>query len=179
MFKKKHHALTHSENRMKLCLFWLKKSDKLVKIEEKFKKKICSIYTGYHCNDYRLPTGICVKCRVHVYEICNKKRTADSLNLPDYSAWTDPKQYLRTYSEITCQCTLCEKARSTHIINFMKSKNGNNFNKCALSKQEENTKASKVELRKWKKCLTDISPGRGHQCTKVTHYSNIKKHAMI
>lgn len=164
----KDHALTHIENRKKVCLFCLKKNNShLFEVKGKLQERI-TVLVNYDFNDERLPSVICTSCRMIVYRQTdiNKKCAKGSLNFPDYSNWTYPNQLsTRSNDGVVCTCTLCQLARSRSQFNFSSS-----------NKSELKSKNFKNKVKKCPKCLTMVSRGKNHNCNNTSNYDNVKEH---
>ena len=85
-------ALTHTKCRAMLCLICVLK--KAVRpISEVVRQQIKTYHHAGldHINDDRLPTSICVKCRLHLGQLASGKRV-DKLPMFDYKLLDHPPQ---------------------------------------------------------------------------------------
>lgn len=106
-------ALTHDENREKLCILCLKVSSKYVKT--KFVKilskgaieAIIKSLVDYNASDQYYPNVICSGCLRKLYRF--NKGLQKTIELPNLSPFDKPKnKYSRNGF---CQCSLCEIVR--------------------------------------------------------------------
>lgn len=118
-------ALTHEENRKRVCLFCLKKcsikdgvdKNKMRPITAKGKiDELINTIVKYDSTREELPNAICNSCCVKLY---NKK-----LNAPDLLQFKPLNTITRSYNSILCQCLVCEIARSTINSNSTGFKKG-------------------------------------------------------
>jgi hypothetical protein len=161
--KSKDHAGSHSENRMRICLFCLKKKQKMIKIDGALRKKIENVIQ-YNHEDNRLPSVVCSACKINVHRCVNNSNNKTSINLPDYSHFRPIHKNTRLKSAKICDCNLCELVRYPGHHNFLKSI------------QVSGKKPRKLTKKKCTNCLLELSRGKQHICNSSNHYNNLKEH---
>lgn len=161
--KSKDHAGSHSENRMRICLFCLKKKGKMIKIDGALRTKIENVIEYDH-EDNRLPSVVCSACKINVYRCVNNINNKTSIKLPDYSHFRSIHKNTRSKSAKLCECSLCQLVRKPGHPNFLKSI------------QVSGKKTKNLTKKKCTKCLLELSRGKQHICNSSNHYNNLKEH---
>lgn len=146
----KDHAATHDENRLKMCLFCLKKKNKMIPISGVLKENIEKLVTYDEC-DERLPSVVCDACRILIYREIKKELSLRTLKLRDYSNFKVMDPNTRSKIDKTCECTLCDLSRKPGHENFLV----NPVNK---------------KLKKCSKCRSDLVVGKPHFCNKNSNH---------
>lgn len=118
-------ALTHEEDRQRVCLFWLKVQStrdlknlnkmRIItpngKIEERVKKFFCD----YDSSRQELPTAVCNTCYVTIY-----KTGENQLIGANRMKFNPIRTDVRSFNSDGCLCTLCEIARKNKNPRFLK-----------------------------------------------------------
>ena len=117
----KDHALTHAENRKKICLLCLKKKKTIYIIKGSIKKKFI-LDSKTDLNNDLLPSGLCCGCKIKVFSAA-KENSNTKILLPDYTTFLGESAKTRSqgYSH-PCICKLCKLARDTTSWNFKNEK---------------------------------------------------------
>lgn len=156
-------SITHNENRIKICLFCLKKKKPMHKIEGTLQKNIEAII-NYDKTDDRLPAAVCVACKIIVYRSLKLEKEEIKITLPDYSKFQSLRKNTRSENSKLCSCNLCELVRNPGSFNFVK--------KQSVSQEVKELKNN------CKRCNLEISWGKPHFCTTKTSntYQDLKEH---
>lgn len=140
--KSKDHARTHEENRSVVCLFCLKKKDKMWNIVGILKSKIKNV-VNINVDDSRYPSAVCSTCKIVLYKSC-KQGLGDqaTLSLPDYSNFPALSCTTRSQDNILCECNLCKLVRAPpqNIIRGKITKNKAAHRKCNKCGRKLDTK---------------------------------------
>ena len=162
------HALSHEENRSKICFLCFEKKTNVYEIQGALKNNLkelvkCDDITIYFKNN-RLPKVLCGTCRKKVYanlslEPCQK------INLPDFSRFEGGE----IASEGKCQCHLCFLARE---IKFPGISSSNNNETIKFKKSKFNLK--KIMFKRCNNCLSIIKRGIRHDCNSRTKIQNVQ-----
>lgn len=159
----KNHAMSHEENRLRMCTLCGKKhtgsKNRMFEISSVLNKLIVSFVNNYDINDERLPKAICGTCKVRLYTAAKNKRNGleFSITLPDYSHFK--KCYItRSSGGKICNCSLCHSVRDVDHYNFNSTKKQNKCKKKYLCPE----------------CLSTnkVSVG-GHKCYKSKLVQNL------
>lgn len=106
----KDHALTHDENRFKVCLLCFRKRKEMFIIQMKLTDHVKSLFENYDEADDRIPGALCGSCKRNVSKMMNGQM--QKIEFPDLSIfWHKPKA-TRSRDNMKCDCALCEIARS-------------------------------------------------------------------
>lgn len=97
-------ALTHDENRCKVCFLCFRKQKRMYVIKNQLKIDINKLVDNY-TDERSLPAGLCSTCRNKVLKAKAETRKLES---PDLSIFK-PVQITRS----RCECKICEIARET------------------------------------------------------------------
>ena len=120
-----HKALTHDENRAKVCaVCYCKSGSKATrKVSDQHEAAIKDlVFEGYNKNDSKFPSGLCDTCHFSLldnvagYSLKNKKSPPRLLILPDTETYEIQLQRVtRGNSASSCQCIICDVARLNGI----------------------------------------------------------------
>lgn len=125
----KRQALTHDQNRLKVCLLCLKKKKNMYAIKNQLENDLHEYFPNYVDNE-AIPAALCSSCKRRFYE--KKCGGNNNLEFPDLSVFQLPKN-TRSRIDLKCNCKNCEIARSLPINisgkskDFIESENGKNF----------------------------------------------------
>ena len=75
------HALTHDENRLKVCMLCFRKGKQIFSLKLKLKSDFEKIYTNY-VDDNNIPGSLCSTCK---RDISRAKQKKPKRELPDFS----------------------------------------------------------------------------------------------
>lgn len=144
----------HEENRSKVCLLCFRKATTAKPISKMLKSIIIQNFIPYYCEtDSVFPKVLCSSCYAMVYRFLKGK---EPLNFVVHDYPKDKSIETRSSSDHS-NCNLCKTARQT--IFPKRSKH------CTQKSPSPKTCAF---------CLTVISRGKRHKCTKRTKLQNIE-----
>lgn len=148
---------THEENRLKVCLLCFGKVKQAKHINNSLKQTIKDRYLpDYDESNEIYPKVLCGSCYIALYR-CNKGEKLPKIQVHKYP---DRRINLRTGSHVDCDiCRVAQQTLQNPVTNFSKGKKASKF-----------VKICKV-------CLTQVGPGKAHECNKYTKLQNLAKMA--
>ncbi|CAH0547097.1 unnamed protein product [Brassicogethes aeneus] len=162
----KDHALTHSENRFKVCLFCFKKKKAMFPIKDKLKLVVLSLFADYDVEEKSLPVALCSSCKIKIYKAKHGSGRME-LKLPILSDDEKQKRATRSQDVTKCSCKLCQIARAVPA-NIAQA----THDFITEQHKKEMVVSSSVEKR-CSVCCTILARGKQHVCNKVSLVQNI------
>ena len=172
MFKiLKNHALSHAENRFKICLLCSKKTKLMIKIELVLKEKL-NHFINVNYNDDCLPCVICTTCKrkLYTYFSNNDPEKTQNFIVSDLNTFLQTKnKNLIKRNMIKCKCYLCKLARTPKTGNFSKR----TILPPKIKKIKNIKKRNKEKIcSKW---LSVTNNGNPHKCNLSARIENLSK----
>lgn len=159
----KDHGFSHEENRYKICLICLRKTEKMFEINEHLLKNLKSALNMEFVLEDHLPASLCSSCKRNISFKLSKDNTRNvTLKLPDFSKFSDYEKRSSVTEKRMCSCYLCELARQLY-----KSKNKRKSN-VTVSKSQKN-----VTTKRCCKCFKKIGQGVSHKCNRSACVENL------
>lgn len=162
----------HNDFRKAVCLLCFKKGKGFECINEAQRDIIENhVISGLSLLDERLPTVLCVSCRITI----NKYRNNDfSVSLKDtiydYSKLNSLQTVTRTSP--TCSCVICYIGRSTPFSKVTNTENMRPIQSCRGRPRTQSDPPTAIKI--CSACLTPIGRGIAHSCLNSDRVNNIK-----
>jgi hypothetical protein len=164
-------ALTHDENREKVCAVCMNKAKYTITdcVLERIKTYFIE---NFDIEDPCLPSGICAKCRSDLLDISNGKK--DTTILPDAYDFSEiVPQYLRSTRANTnplCHCHMCDIARQklTSIPHRKKGRPSSDLNNTSIMEKQS-------IIRLCSSCKSPVRRGLPHKCNVSSLRENISQ----
>lgn len=183
----KDHALTHEENRYKVCIICQRKKSvpQLRKISDVLRKLILKFFE-YDIYDDRVPKSICLVCKKNIYS-AEKKGDYKSLKIPDYSKYVKIVNSTRSKKNVVCKCTLCQISQNCGVpSNFTKNRNQKPKTKNLIDiplscsnclsalKTKSHTCNSEIQLKNLTNYVSNLNLKKKRTSSQCTYKKNIK-----
>ncbi|PAA49210.1 hypothetical protein BOX15_Mlig018049g5 [Macrostomum lignano] len=108
------HALSHEENRLKICLLCYKKGSSMQRIGNASLKRIQAHFLpNYNANDEQLPAALCARCNKLLADVDKGIKAPNVLPNSSEVVKVSPTKITRQSS--SCACKICETARFNPI----------------------------------------------------------------
>ena len=163
-------ARTHSENLKCVCLLCMKKSKVMRNITDKLESLISeTVLCGYDFNDERLPKVLCSNCYSVLYEYSKGNFTHTIDVYDDYSTIGAVRMLTRGNS--SCQCVVCDIARSSTTANFGLSSRLIPKKTFPTTSSDSTTVPKAIKI--CRVCLSELHRGKQHTCSQRQRHDNL------
>ena len=162
-------ALTHEENRLKVCVVCMQKGD--YKITDIVLQRIRQIFIeNYDASEQCSPGAICGRCRALLIDIDNGKKNTNAL--PEVYDFSEIQPFLRSSTRCTpnplCHCKICLIATTKSVPSRQKGRPRNEENRESLSSPRY-----KGVMKVCMNCKSPVRRGLPHKCTLTTLRGNL------